>query len=127
MKQLVRATALALAALLVVAAVAVAVPPTGGATYAGKSKGGTSGERMPVTLKVAQNRKSLTFTFSCFGDKYSVKNVQVNAQGGFSKKGAVAGVSVKVSGKFSSATKASGSFNTNVCFAGKPTFSVTRK
>jgi hypothetical protein len=125
MKHALCAAALAVTA-LVMTATAAAVPPSGGATYAGKTTGHKSSKPIAVKLKVASDGKSLTFTISCMGANYSLKGVKVNAQGGFSKSGKAGGVPLKVSGKFASATKASGKFDTPICFAGKPSFTATR-
>jgi hypothetical protein len=135
MKPALCATALAVAA-LVMTAVAVAVPPSGGATYTGKTTGHKSPKPLLVKLKVAPDGKSLTFAMTCLPSKgfrgvvnrqtYSLRGIKINAQGGFSKNGKVEGVPLKVSGKFTSATKASGKFETVICFADKPSFTATR-
>jgi opacity protein-like surface antigen len=129
MKHLLCASAIALVA-LVTAAAAVAVPPSAGATYRGNSSGQRARLPLPVTLKVADDGKSLTFTIRCrtLGRRFtfSLKGVKVNAQGGFSKSGKSQGVPLKVSGKFVSATKASGKFDTGACFAGDASFTARR-
>jgi hypothetical protein len=103
MKRVLSALAIAVAALVITATTA-AVPPSSGATYAGRTTGHKSTKPIPVKLKVAADGKSL---------------------GGFSKSGNAGGAPLKVSGKFSSATRASGKFDTVICFAGKPSFAAT--
>ena len=129
MKHALCAMALAVAA-LVVTATAVAVPPSAGATYRGNSSGQRNSLPLPIVLKVAGDGKSLTFTVRCrFNGKrwrFSLEGVKVNAQGGFSKSGKSQGVRLKVSGKFVSARKASGTFDTGACFAGDATFTARR-
>jgi hypothetical protein len=84
MKHVLCASALAVAA-LVLTATAVAVPPSGGATYRGNSSGQRNSLPLPVELKVAADGKSLTFTVRCRFDgrrwRFSLKGVKVNAQG----------------------------------------------
>jgi hypothetical protein len=129
MKHVLCASALAVAA-LVLTATAVAVPPSGGATYRGNSSGQRNSLPLPVELKVAADGKSLTFTVRCRFDgrrwRFSLKGVKVNAQGGFSKTGKSQGLPLKVSGKFVTARKASGKFDTGACFAGDATFTARR-
>jgi hypothetical protein len=129
MKHVLCATVLAVAALFITAS-AAAVPPSSGATYSGKSSGHKSSKPISVKLKVAGDGKSLTFTVRCrFNGKrwrFSLEGVKVNAHGGFSKSGKSQGVPLKVSGKFVSARKASGKFDTGACFAGDATFTARR-
>jgi hypothetical protein len=123
------ATALAVTA-LVITATAVAVPPSAGATYRGNSSGQRNSLPLPVELKVAADGKSLTFTVRCRFDgrrwRFSLKGVKVNAQGGFSKSGKSQGVPLKVSGRFVTARKASGTFDTGACFVGDASFTARR-
>jgi hypothetical protein len=129
MKHLLCASAIALVALAAVAA-PMAVPPGAGATYRGNPSGQRNSLPLPVELKVAGDGKSLTFTVRCrFNGKrwrFSLEGVKVNAQGGFSKSGKSQGVPLKVSGKFVSATKASGKFDTGARFAGDASFTARR-
>jgi hypothetical protein len=130
MKHALCASAISLVA-LVTAAAAVAVPPSPGATYRGKTSGQRyRSEPIPVELKVAADGKSLTFSIRCQDEGrrwiFSLKGVKVNAQGGFSKTGKSQGVTLKVSGKFASATKASGKLDTGLCWSGDATFTARR-
>jgi hypothetical protein len=90
MKHVLIASAIAVVA-LVVAATAVAVAPSGGATYAGKTTGHKSSKPIPVKLKVAPDGESLTFSITCMGATCALKGIKLNAQGGFSKNGKVQG------------------------------------
>ena len=106
-------------------AAAPAATPTKGATYRGETR---NGDR--VTLKVAKAGKRVTFSLTCDsgGEAVKVRRMAVSESGEFSGTKRQSGrVILRVSGKFVSKRRATGTKSGVVCFSGMKPFSATRE
>ena len=106
-------------------AAAPAATPTKGASYRGETRDGDS-----VALKVAKKGKRVTFSLTCDsgGEAVKVRRMLLSDSGEFSGARRQSGrVILRVSGKFVSKRKATGTKSGVVCFSGEKSFSATRE
>ncbi len=106
-------------------AAAPAATPTKGATYRGETRDGDS-----VVLKVAKAGKRVTLSLTCDsgGEAVRVRRMAVSESGEFSGSKRQSGrVILRVTGKFVSRRRATGTKFGVVCFSGEKSFSATRK
>jgi len=114
---------LTILALLVTAASAAA--PEKGAAYRGDTRNGDK-----VALKVGSAGKGVTFSLTCDsgGEAVKVRRMAVSASGRFSGSARQSGrVVLRVSGRFVSKRKVTGTKSGVVCFSGKKSFSATKE
>ena len=120
-----RAAIAALAAVLVIApAAAMAAQPKKGATYRGQTADGDA-----VVLKVAKGGKRVALSLTCDsgGAPVTIRGMAVSGTGAFSGTRRRSGrVILRVSGRFVTARKATGTKSGVVCFSNRKSFSATR-
>jgi len=114
---------LTILALLVTAA--SAATPEKGASYEGQTRNGDS-----VALKVGSAGKGVTFSLTCDsgGDAVKVRQMAISKSGKFSGSARQSGrVVLRVSGRFVSKRKVTGTKSGVVCFSGKKSFSAAKQ
>lgn len=103
---------------------APAATPEKGATYRGQTRNGDS-----VALTVSSTGKRVTLSLTCEsgGEPVRLRRMAVSDSGEFSGTKRQSGrVILRVSGKFKSKRKATGTKSGVVCFSGEKSFSATR-